>query len=81
LLKHYPPLTRRSSPAEYAAPDWYLHCSSPPATDKPRPAQRTSEAVNFSKLISNGYGTDWLQQRTGREKKIPETSENIEQSK
>ncbi|KAK2521356.1 hypothetical protein Q9966_013005 [Columba livia] len=169
LLKHYPPLTRRSSPAEYAAPDWYLHCSSPPATDKPRsyipslpdymihrefkaddhdgnsyerkrgpfdfdmksvwqrdaedkknlekkkvklpainpkytsrmpnastskefsgknklsfppmPAQRTSEAVNFSKLISNGYGTDWLQQHTGREKKISETSENIEQSK
>ncbi|PKU47977.1 hypothetical protein llap_1686 [Limosa lapponica baueri] len=47
----------------------------------PMPAQRKSEAVNFSKLISNGYGTDWFQQRTGWEKKIEETPENSEQSK
>ncbi|XP_051465979.1 uncharacterized protein C7orf57 homolog [Apus apus] len=45
------------------------------------PAQRKSEAVNFSKLLSNGYGTDWLQQYMGQEKKIQETSENSEQSK
>ncbi|XP_074429677.1 uncharacterized protein C7orf57 homolog isoform X1 [Larus michahellis] len=47
----------------------------------PMPAQRKNEAVNFSKLISNGYGTDWLQQCTGWEKKTQETSENSEQSK
>ncbi|KFP15898.1 Uncharacterized protein C7orf57, partial [Egretta garzetta] len=46
----------------------------------PVPAQRKSEAVNFSKLISNGYGTDWFQQCTGWEKKIQETSENSEQT-
>ncbi|XP_041267628.1 uncharacterized protein C7orf57 homolog [Onychostruthus taczanowskii] len=46
----------------------------------PVPAKRESEAVNFSKLISNGYGTDWLQQNTGWEKKIEETSENSEHS-
>lgn len=46
-----------------------------------RPAQRKNEAVNFSKLISNGYGTGWLQQCTGRDKKIEETSENSDQSK
>ncbi|KAM6276186.1 LOW QUALITY PROTEIN: uncharacterized protein C7orf57 homolog, partial [Spheniscus humboldti] len=167
LLKHYTPVTRRSSAAAYAVPD-YLHCSNPPVTDEPRsslsslpeymihrgfkaddhhgniyetrrgpfgfdmksvwqrdaedkentekkkvklpaitkypsrmpnistnkefsgksklsfppkPAQRKSEAVNFSKLISNGYGTDWFQQCTGWEKKIQETSENSEQSK
>ncbi|RLW13396.1 hypothetical protein DV515_00000012, partial [Chloebia gouldiae] len=40
------------------------------------PMQRKSEAVNFSKLITNGYGTDWSQQCTGRGKKIEETSEN-----
>ncbi|KAM6210912.1 LOW QUALITY PROTEIN: uncharacterized protein C7orf57 homolog [Sarcoramphus papa] len=47
----------------------------------PMPAQRKSEAVNFSKLISNGYGADWFQQCTGWEKKIQETSQNSEQSK
>ncbi|XP_050746837.1 LOW QUALITY PROTEIN: uncharacterized protein C7orf57 homolog [Gymnogyps californianus] len=47
----------------------------------PMPAQRKSEALNFSKLISNGYGADWFQQCTGWEKKIQETSENSEQSK
>ncbi|XP_010116096.1 PREDICTED: uncharacterized protein C7orf57 homolog [Chlamydotis macqueenii] len=169
LLKHYTPVAMKSSPAPCAAPDWYLHCSNPPATEEPRscissipdymihkefkaddhhgnsykprrgpfdfdtksvwqrdaedkenaekkkvklpainpkypsrmlnvstnkefsgknklsfppmPAQRKSEAVNFSKLISNGYGTDWFQQCTGGEKKIQETSENSEQYK
>ncbi|XP_065523750.1 uncharacterized protein C7orf57 homolog [Lathamus discolor] len=169
LLKHYTAVTSKSSPAAYAAPDWCLHCSNPPATNKPQsyvsslpdyiihrefkadehcgshyeirrgpfdfdtktvwqrdaedkekvekkkvklpainpkyprrmpnvstnkefrgknklsfppmPAQRKNETVNFSKLISNGYGTDWLQQCTGRNKKIKETSENSDQSK
>ncbi|KAM6444429.1 uncharacterized protein C7orf57 homolog [Rhynochetos jubatus] len=189
LLKHYTPVTMKSSPAAYALPDWYTHCSNPPATSEPRkfipgtnkcyifvrrsyvsslpdymihrefkagdrhgnsrearrgpfdfdvktvwqwdaedkensekkkisltqvklpainpkypsrmlnvstskefsgrnklsfppvPAQRKSEAVNFSKLISNGYGTEWFQQCTGWEKKIQETAENSEQSK
>ncbi|KAM4908077.1 uncharacterized protein C7orf57 homolog [Sylvia borin] len=184
LLKHYTPVVMTSSPATYAAPDWYSHCASPADIEKPRagfvdlvkhqifdcrscvpslpdymdhrefmaddnhgnsyetrrgpfdfdtksvwqreaedkekaekkkislsqvklppispkypsrmptvstnkefsganklsfppmPAQRKSEAINFSKLISNGYGTDWFQQHTGREKKIEETSEN-----
>ncbi|KAM9387438.1 uncharacterized protein C7orf57 homolog [Phaethornis superciliosus] len=44
------------------------------------PTQRKSEAVNFSKLISNGYGTDWLEQHSGQENKIQETSQNSEQS-
>uniref|UniRef100_A0A8C3J2B3 Chromosome 7 open reading frame 57 n=1 Tax=Calidris pygmaea TaxID=425635 RepID=A0A8C3J2B3_9CHAR len=169
LLNHYTAVTMKTSPAAYAAPDWYTHCSNPPATNEPRsyisslpdymihrefkaddhhgnsyktrrgpfdfdmksvwqrdaedkentekkkvklpainpkypsrtpnvstnkefsgknklsfppmPAQRKNEAVNFSKLISNGYGTDWFQQRTGWEKKIEETPENIEQLK
>ncbi|KAM6349636.1 uncharacterized protein C7orf57 homolog [Podargus strigoides] len=168
LLKHYTPVTMKSTSAAYSAPDWYLHCSNPPATDEtqsyvsslpdymihrefkaddhhrnsykrrrgpfdfdmksiwqrvaedkdnaekkkvklpainpkfpsrmpnvstdkefsgknkisfpPMPARRKSEAVNFSKLISNGYGNDWLQQHTGWEKKIQETPENSEQS-
>ncbi|KAI1243170.1 hypothetical protein IHE44_0000753 [Lamprotornis superbus] len=46
----------------------------------PMPPQRKSEAVNFSKLISNGYATAWFQQCTGWEKKIEETSENSEHS-
>ncbi|KAM3681358.1 LOW QUALITY PROTEIN: uncharacterized protein C7orf57 homolog [Ammospiza maritima maritima] len=46
----------------------------------PMPAERKIEAVNFSKLISNGYGTDWLQQCTGWEKKIEETSKNSDDS-
>ncbi|KFZ51485.1 Uncharacterized protein C7orf57, partial [Podiceps cristatus] len=168
LANHYAPVTMKSSPAAYAAPDWYSHCSGPPATDEPRsyvsslpdymihrefkaddhhgnsyerrrgpfdfdmksvwqrdaedklnaekkvklpainpkypsrmpnistnkdfsgknklsfpplPAQKKNEAVNFSKLISNGYGTDWFQQCTGWEKKIQESSENSEQFK
>ncbi|XP_010284681.1 PREDICTED: uncharacterized protein C7orf57 homolog, partial [Phaethon lepturus] len=36
LLKHYTPVTRKSSLAAYAAPDWYLHCSNPPATNEPQ---------------------------------------------
>ncbi|XP_009868352.1 PREDICTED: uncharacterized protein C7orf57 homolog, partial [Apaloderma vittatum] len=46
-----------------------------------RPTERRSEAVNFSRLISNGYGTPWFQQCVGRERKIQETWENSEQSK
>ncbi|KAM9285914.1 LOW QUALITY PROTEIN: uncharacterized protein C7orf57 homolog [Cariama cristata] len=42
----------------------------------PMPAQRKSKAVNFSKLISNGW--DWFQQCTGW---IKETSENSKQCK
>ncbi|XP_004935191.2 uncharacterized protein C7orf57 homolog isoform X4 [Gallus gallus] len=167
LLKHYAPVARKSTPVAYAAPDWYLHHSSPPATNEPRndistlpdymihkefnvddhhssnyetrrgpfdfdtksvwqrdaedkentekkkvklpainakypsrtanvcmnkefsgknklsfppmPAQRKGEPVNFSKLISNGYGTDWLQQHSGYRKKIQDTSEDSEQ--
>ncbi|XP_032564956.1 uncharacterized protein C7orf57 homolog isoform X2 [Chiroxiphia lanceolata] len=167
LLKHYTPVIMKSPSAAYAAPDWYLHHTSPPAMDEqwssvsslpeymihrefkaddhrgntyearrgpfdtksvwqrdaedkenaekkkvklpainpkypsrmpnvstrkefsganklsfpPVPAQRKIEAVNFSKLINNGYGTDWFQQCTGWEKKIQEPSENSEQSK
>ncbi|KGL85395.1 Uncharacterized protein C7orf57, partial [Tinamus guttatus] len=47
-------------------------------TFPPMPAQRNGEAVNFSKLISNGYGADWIQQHTEREKKVQQTSENSE---
>uniref|UniRef100_A0A8B9NSI8 Chromosome 7 open reading frame 57 n=1 Tax=Apteryx owenii TaxID=8824 RepID=A0A8B9NSI8_APTOW len=136
LLKHYTPVTRKSSPVAYAAPDWYSHRSNPPTTNEPNyvstipdymiheefkagdhhsnsyetrrapfdfdtktgedasdwtcwfllkgsysplPAQRNGEAVNFSKLISNGYGADWIQQHTEREKKVQQTSENSEQ--
>nr|XP_013808201.1 PREDICTED: uncharacterized protein C7orf57 homolog [Apteryx mantelli mantelli] len=167
LLKHYTPVTRKSSPVAYAAPDWYSHRSNPPTTNEPQnyvstipdymiheefkagdhhsnsyetrrapfdfdtksvwqrdaedkentekkkvklpainpkyqsrmqnvstnkefsgknkltfppmPAQRNGEAVNFSKLISNGYGADWIQQHTEREKKVQQTSENSEQ--
>ncbi|XP_074942253.1 uncharacterized protein C7orf57 homolog [Phalacrocorax aristotelis] len=169
LLKHYTPVTRRTSPAAYAVPDWYSHRSSPPVTNEPwssvsslqgytihrkfkadvhhgnsyelrrgpfdmdvqsvwqwdaedkektkkkkvklpainpkypsrmptvstnkefsgknklsfppMSAQKKTEAVSFSKLISNGYGTDWFHQCAGWEKKIQETSENSEQSK
>ncbi|XP_027499878.1 uncharacterized protein C7orf57 homolog isoform X1 [Corapipo altera] len=169
LLKHYTPVIMKSPSAAYAAPDWYLHHTSPPAMDEPWssvsslpeyiihrefkaddhhgntyearrgpfdfdtksvwqrdaedkenaekkkvklpainpkypsrmpnvstskefsganklsfppvPVQRKIEAVNFSKLINNGYGTDWFQQCTGWEKKIQEPSENSEQSK
>uniref|UniRef100_A0A8C8BDF4 Uncharacterized protein n=1 Tax=Otus sunia TaxID=257818 RepID=A0A8C8BDF4_9STRI len=36
LWKHYTPVTMKSSPAAYATPDWYSHCSSPPVTNEPR---------------------------------------------
>ncbi|XP_068792203.1 uncharacterized protein C7orf57 homolog isoform X2 [Struthio camelus] len=169
LLKHYTPVTRKSSPVAYAAPDWYSHRSNPPTTNEPQsyvstipnymiheefkaddhrsnnyearrapfdfdmksvwqrdaedkenaekkkvklpainpkypskmqnvstnkefsgknkltfppmPAQRNGEAVNFSKLISNGYGADWIQQRTEWEKNVQQASENSEESK
>uniref|UniRef100_A0A8B9SGV3 Chromosome 7 open reading frame 57 n=1 Tax=Anas platyrhynchos TaxID=8839 RepID=A0A8B9SGV3_ANAPL len=31
LLKHYAPVTSKSSPVAYAVPDWYSHRSNPPA--------------------------------------------------
>ncbi|OWK60784.1 hypothetical protein RLOC_00010517, partial [Lonchura striata] len=60
----------KSPPAAYAAPDWYSNYANPAGIEKPWPAQRKSEAVNFSKLITNGYGTDLFQQCTGWGKKI-----------
>ncbi|KAK4826461.1 hypothetical protein QYF61_009188 [Mycteria americana] len=36
LLKHYTPVTRRSSLAAYAAPDCHSHCSNLPATADPQ---------------------------------------------
>ncbi|KAG8139617.1 hypothetical protein E2320_002386, partial [Naja naja] len=33
------------------------------------PAHKKNEPVNFSKLISSGYGDEWLQQRDQWEKK------------
>ncbi|XP_015709869.1 uncharacterized protein C7orf57 homolog [Coturnix japonica] len=171
LLKHYAPVTpvtKKSTPVAYAAPDWYVHHSSPPANKEPRkdvsslpdymihkefnvadhassnyetrrgpfdfdmksvwqrdaedkentekktvklpainakypsktanvsmnkefsgknkisfppmPAQRKGEPVNFSKLISNGYGTDWFQQHTRCGKKIQDAPKDTEQT-
>ncbi|XP_034617209.1 uncharacterized protein C7orf57 homolog isoform X5 [Trachemys scripta elegans] len=45
----------------------------------PMPGQKNNEPVNFSKLISNGYRDDWIQQRNDWEKKIQQTSKNNEQ--
>uniref|UniRef100_A0A8C8R5I6 Chromosome 7 open reading frame 57 n=1 Tax=Pelusios castaneus TaxID=367368 RepID=A0A8C8R5I6_9SAUR len=42
----------------------------------PMPGQKNNEPVNFSKLISNGYRDDWIQQRSEWEKKIQQTSKN-----
>ncbi|KFO76093.1 Uncharacterized protein C7orf57, partial [Cuculus canorus] len=39
----------------------------------PLSVQRKSEALSFSNLISNSYGIDWFQQRTGWEEKVQET--------
>jgi len=36
LLKHYTPAATKSSPPAYVLPDWYSHCSNPPATNEPR---------------------------------------------
>ncbi|KAF7470291.1 uncharacterized protein C7orf57 homolog isoform X1 [Marmota monax] len=41
----------------------------------PMPGQKTSSPTNFSKLISNGYKDEWLQQqRADSDKKTPKTS-------
>nr|XP_032652712.1 uncharacterized protein C7orf57 homolog isoform X3 [Chelonoidis abingdonii] len=46
----------------------------------PMPGQKNNEPINFSKLISNGYRDDWIQQRNDWEKKIQQTSKNNEQT-
>nr|XP_035928916.1 uncharacterized protein C7orf57 homolog isoform X2 [Halichoerus grypus] len=40
----------------------------------PMPGQKASSPTNFSKLISNGYGDEWLQQRADSEKRTLQTS-------
>ncbi|KAJ7322748.1 hypothetical protein JRQ81_019035 [Phrynocephalus forsythii] len=49
----------------------------------PMPAHKKNEPVNFSKLISNGYGDEWLQQRDEWEKKNsqPNGQDGTEESK
>lgn len=42
-----------------------------------RPAHKKNEPVNFSKLISSGYGDEWLQQRDDWEKKNSQPNGNI----
>lgn len=38
-----------------------------------RPGQRPSSPTNFSKLISNGYKDEWLQQQVDSDKRTPQT--------
>ncbi|XP_015277319.1 PREDICTED: uncharacterized protein C7orf57 homolog, partial [Gekko japonicus] len=38
----------------------------------PSPGQKKNEPVNFSKLMSSGYGNEWLQQHDDWEKKNPQ---------
>ncbi|KAM5302749.1 uncharacterized protein C7orf57 homolog isoform 8-T9 [Glossophaga mutica] len=40
----------------------------------PMLGQKLSSPTNFSKLISNGYKDEWLQQRAGADKSPPQTS-------
>ncbi|XP_007942336.2 uncharacterized protein C7orf57 homolog [Orycteropus afer afer] len=40
----------------------------------PVPGQKTSSPTNFSKLISNGYKDEWLQQQVDSEKRTLQTS-------
>ncbi|XP_057589569.1 uncharacterized protein C7orf57 homolog isoform X4 [Hippopotamus amphibius kiboko] len=40
----------------------------------PMPGQKTSSPTNFSKLISNGYKDEWLQQRVDLDKRTPQTT-------
>ncbi|XP_069469427.1 uncharacterized protein C7orf57 homolog isoform X2 [Ambystoma mexicanum] len=47
----------------------------------PMPTSRSNDPVNFSKLLSNGYGDDWIQQRNDRDKKTLQKSKNTEKSK
>ncbi|XP_037660264.1 uncharacterized protein C7orf57 homolog [Choloepus didactylus] len=39
----------------------------------PMPGQKNSSPTNFSKLISNGYKDEWLQQRANSGKRTPQT--------
>ncbi|KAK2489476.1 hypothetical protein MC885_008479 [Smutsia gigantea] len=39
----------------------------------PMPGQKTSSPTNFSKLISNGYKDEWLQQRADSDKRTRQT--------
>ncbi|VFV20666.1 Hypothetical predicted protein [Lynx pardinus] len=39
----------------------------------PMPGQKTSSPTNFSKLISNGYKDEWLQQRADSDRRAPRT--------
>ncbi|XP_074841581.1 uncharacterized protein C7orf57 homolog [Carettochelys insculpta] len=47
----------------------------------PMPSQKNSEPVNFSKLISNGYRDDWIQQHNDLENKIQQPLQNNKQPK
>ncbi|XP_078544310.1 uncharacterized protein C7orf57 homolog isoform X2 [Lissotriton helveticus] len=47
----------------------------------PMRTSRNSDPVNFSKLLSNGYGDDWIQQRNDRDKKAQQKSSNTEKPK
>ncbi|XP_005630952.1 uncharacterized protein C7orf57 homolog isoform X1 [Canis lupus baileyi] len=38
----------------------------------PMPSQKASSPTNFSKLISNGYKDEWLQQRVDADKRTPQ---------
>ncbi|KAF7247935.1 hypothetical protein EYD10_06172 [Varanus komodoensis] len=42
----------------------------------PMPAHKKNEPVNFSKLISSGYGDEWLQQRDEWEKKCSQPNDS-----
>ena len=41
-----------------------------------RPGQRPSSPTNFSKLISNGYKDEWLQQQADSDKRAPQTPQS-----
>ncbi|XP_054847600.1 LOW QUALITY PROTEIN: uncharacterized protein C7orf57 homolog [Eublepharis macularius] len=43
----------------------------------PMPAHKKNEPVNFSKLISSGYGDEWLQQRDEWEKKNSQPNDSL----
>ncbi|XP_015684659.1 uncharacterized protein C7orf57 homolog [Protobothrops mucrosquamatus] len=43
----------------------------------PMPAHKKNEPINFSKLISSGYGDEWLQERDQWEKKNTEPNDSF----
>ncbi|XP_030065321.1 uncharacterized protein C7orf57 homolog [Microcaecilia unicolor] len=47
----------------------------------PMPVSKSIDPVNFSKLMSNGYGDEWIQQNNDREKKSQQKSTNSEKNK